>query len=512
MEKKISTVADVHVAKNSCYQCYAQKRSCDKILPCCSRCIKKGAKCDYTDYILAKRWSQAQSVTAYRLPQTLLGKDSIELRGYLDHSTFDYFSNIAAVQDLDTYLTARVYAMLHRAGLDAQAIVMLYLDSLHTWLPILHSQKLQESVTRLRTIPCAEFAVLILAICLATLPSAPSDCGRETQNSLYATCRSYFGLLQLHRNNRLETIQSGILLSVYELGRGMCSAAYLTIGASATMASVIGLHRPPRQDRIRSWIEVELRKRVWWGIVFLDRLVFQAESQSRRPMAVEYLRPDFELPIDDHVWNESDQWSWYPMQQTLVPMLPGIDAGYFAREAQATNLYDQVQHLLRREDGNSSRSYESEFWKLDKALRELASILFQNAGSWKINCSAIALVLTSFLTLHNVKLDSDAGRDSNPVGAHPPLSPSTSILAIKSTLKIIQTIVQDFVAEADMYSLPLAGVISLQKTALAAVELAKITGHDTAQTEILYIVAEALKLSGKRWGLAAKYLEDIEYA
>ena len=66
------------------------------------------------------------------------------------------------------------------------------------------------------------------------------------------------------------------LVVFYELGHGLLTAASLGIGACGRAGRVLGLHKKAFQrisDDFDERIKMEEQKRVWWGVICLDRYV-----------------------------------------------------------------------------------------------------------------------------------------------------------------------------------------------------------------------------------------------
>ena len=75
----------------------------------------------------------------------------------------------------------------------------------------------------------------------------------------------------------MELVQAGLLIAIYEHARGMQRDAWLTVGNCARIGHLLGLHTllrqlPPRDVEQR--VELEDRRRLWWGVVVLERSVY----------------------------------------------------------------------------------------------------------------------------------------------------------------------------------------------------------------------------------------------
>jgi hypothetical protein len=71
----------------------------------------------------------------------------------------------------------------------------------------------------------------------------------------------------------IQVLQAGLLISLYELGHAIYPSAFLSIGTCARYAYALGINGNATSQISKpfTWVEQEERRRVWWGIVILDR-------------------------------------------------------------------------------------------------------------------------------------------------------------------------------------------------------------------------------------------------
>lgn len=68
----------------------------------------------------------------------------------------------------------------------------------------------------------------------------------------------------------IYTIQSTVLIALYETGHGIFPGAFTTVSTCARYATALGITGTlPLQPK--SWVEQEERNRIWWAILILDR-------------------------------------------------------------------------------------------------------------------------------------------------------------------------------------------------------------------------------------------------
>lgn len=119
-----------------------------------------------------------------------------------------------------------------------------------------------------------ETALLFLAQGLIT--SIPPQ---NPRTALYATTKHFYIEVEGSSNPSIQILQAGLLIALYELGQGIYPAAYLSIGSCARYACVLGIEGTLGKcasahigsPMVLSMLEMEDRRRVWWGVVILDR-------------------------------------------------------------------------------------------------------------------------------------------------------------------------------------------------------------------------------------------------
>ncbi len=136
----------------------------------------------------------------------------------------------------------------------------------------------------------AHFCALLLSIVLVTqlypqsrddVPIDPS----EHLEELYPTLKSVYSMLQSTGKITLELIQTGILIASYEHTQALHQNAWMSIGSCVRMAHVLGLHtylQTPMPIDLDDRIAVESRRRLWWGIVLMERYVRHLLASNTR--------------------------------------------------------------------------------------------------------------------------------------------------------------------------------------------------------------------------------------
>ena len=94
-----------------------------------------------------------------------------------------------------------------------------------------------------------------------------------SKSPAYLAAKRFYADVEAAGIYKLQVLQAGILLALYELGHAIYPQAYLSIGTCARFAIAFGFDE--KGTRVNNaacdWIEHEERKRAWWAILILDR-------------------------------------------------------------------------------------------------------------------------------------------------------------------------------------------------------------------------------------------------
>lgn len=181
-------------------------------------------------------------------------------------------------------------SILSATGQYLDDISVRYFRGIHNSIPIMSRPRFHSLLFSFATDPQADFAVLLLSVCLLTYH--PDMCERRTRSidstALYLATKSLFVHAQTASTITLNLVQAGILLSVYEYAHGKPEQAFITIGSCARMAYATGLKHP-------SYLALEAtnnghlqsdREEVntWWGILISERCVLRSLPYINNPL------------------------------------------------------------------------------------------------------------------------------------------------------------------------------------------------------------------------------------
>ncbi|KAJ7068066.1 fungal-specific transcription factor domain-containing protein [Mycena amicta] len=138
-----------------------------------------------------------------------------------------------------------------------------------------------------------------------------------------------------HAYTQVTHVQCFILLSSYLCSVNCLPQAWILVGQAVRIGQDLGLHRSPRR-LIVTPIEKETRRKIWWGVYSLDRMLALALG---RPLGILDSDCDVEMPVqvDDEYLN--DYFSGAPLPQRQ----PSLMAGSVA----LTGLYKIAGRVMR---------------------------------------------------------------------------------------------------------------------------------------------------------------------
>ncbi|EED22258.1 conserved hypothetical protein [Talaromyces stipitatus ATCC 10500] len=356
----------------SCFSCRRSKRRCDKSLPSCQLCIRKGLKCNYPH----RRGQRSPSP-----PHSSRGSETATDS---DSSTFSSFAVTSAISFLAPDLFRQARLEIPRLRLDIPDDVTSHLgDSQQvretannffqmTWMPIISRKYYLAAV--LNPLSPSRRSTALLALCMKLCCLRVEGAER---NSLYRLVKKFYSEVESTEGLCVQILQAGIFIAVFEIGDAIYPAAYLTVGACARYGVAMGLDKI-NKDRMGDahnfsapWMEIEERRRAWWAVLILDR--FLNVANPCRALATE--DPTFEdfLPVDDDQFYDATS-----QPENAVPISQGFifKIGHFGRLAQATYLISQVLYTIRSDSAvndyfNGSGSLSADMGQLCRTLEAL---------------------------------------------------------------------------------------------------------------------------------------------
>lgn len=139
-----------------------------------------------------------------------------------------------------------------------------------------------------------------------------------------------------HANTQIAHVQCFILLSSFLCSINCLPQAWILIGQAVRVGQDLGLHRSPRRLLITP-IEKETRRKVWWGVYTLDRMLALALG---RPLGINDSDCDVEMPVEV----DDDKLPEYFSGATMSPRHPSLMTGAVA----LNHLYEIGGRVLRQ--------------------------------------------------------------------------------------------------------------------------------------------------------------------
>lgn len=152
-----------------------------------------------------------------------------------------------------------------------RTIALEFFETIHKWYPIISKARLFGHLLNPLVPRRTDVALLILCMRLTTL--------WPVEGVPIATTAEYLAAKRLHADLEtsgafsMQVLQAGVLIALYEYGHAIYPAAYLSIGACARYGISSGMDGfgISQLKPAFNCSESEERKRVWWGVLILDR-------------------------------------------------------------------------------------------------------------------------------------------------------------------------------------------------------------------------------------------------
>ncbi|KAI0859643.1 hypothetical protein F4860DRAFT_481723 [Xylaria cubensis] len=416
------------LAAQVCVVCRARKKKCNKVLPSCSTCSRKGLNCQYPELssrspirVHSRQTSRSRPLPIERRQRN---SDALEL------SSDVVLSGIIPLEPAasEASIYAEANRLIRSTSRFLDDVSASYFQSIHRYLPFISRVRFQSDLVTVGAVPSAGFSVLLLSMCLATMrtkPDAPavplaSGTRKADRKALHLATRSLYSQVQTLFPPSLSLIQAGLLLSLYEYGYGRPDDALASIAGCARMAYAARIHRSssyiPRSPKptddssiltetdIR--LEVEEAANTWWGIIICERTFLCEATTSDQPPIAMIPSGHPRLPTEPEILESSNFDYLTSSSGTALTDLGAVDVRGFGRAAQTAWLVDQVLNSYNIANFNARLS---RLVVLDESIQAfLSSLMQQCQGEGGVFCEAIALTIRLLYNLHWHILDTEA--------------------------------------------------------------------------------------------------------
>lgn len=175
-------------------------------------------------------------------------------------------------ENWDEKFASHVHGVFTASGKDVETTCRGYFENFHPWLSFISEPDFWRSFSSAG--PHPEFSTLLLSMYLITHIPSPGSGYVDTLDPVYSTGKSAWSRLQKVQEPSIVLIQAGLLIATYESGQALAEKSRSTIVACAEMGYKMRLHKSLRRKAegdLCSQNELKLRRRLWWGIVTLER-------------------------------------------------------------------------------------------------------------------------------------------------------------------------------------------------------------------------------------------------
>ena len=218
---------------------------------------------------------------------------------------------------------------------------------------------------------------------------------REPRTEQYHAVKKIFFEVEQRGALSLQLLQAMLLLAIYEYAHAIYPSAYITIATCARYGLILGIDKQRQQEVEQTDFDLEQqeeRRRVWWAIVILDRMISQETASSPEP------RPDDLLPLNDQAWDDGiiEGSHRYPVSSRTMKGM-----GMLARLAQASHLLGRVQRHKRSPTDDIEFNIEEQA-QLNRALRAMINLTYQEGITrFMPICPQMALCFSALITLNS---------------------------------------------------------------------------------------------------------------
>ncbi|KAI8633679.1 hypothetical protein F5Y19DRAFT_470921 [Xylariaceae sp. FL1651] len=387
----------------ACLNCKHRKKKCDKELPLCGYCVRKGLLCSYQNNPRSNNHAYATVGGALEASRRTSSSSSPPAVHVFIPSAADA---IPAEVQAETSLYLQVNRTVRSTGQFVDDITARYFQGIHRFMPVVSRARFHRSLITLGSAPAADFSVLLLSICLITYdPSAATiRTGGIDRHSILVSARSLFAQLQVVASPSVHLIQAGLLLALYEYAHGKPEAAFASIANCARMAYAAGIHRQRQRSDLSPTcasgltLDAEEAANTWWGLAICERMMICEVAVPDQPLVTIFPGETSQLPIEPDVMDQRDIFNPGPISTVLLSSFFTVNVGGFGRAAQAASLLDQVLKAISMLDLKGRLVHLD---SLDSTLQSFLTVIMQQRdGNWGVYCGAIALAIRTLFTLH----------------------------------------------------------------------------------------------------------------
>lgn len=267
--------SNLPLATRSCEACKLRKRKCTRELPECRLCIR----CVPVLYASSIRTSADPSTRSAR--RSCSYNSDNKQHSETDSSKQALKNDFPVAFFLDPVLSnccaplstprcqlpipPQVEACLGDDD-SKKALAAEYFKTAHRWMPIISRIRLYGSL--INSLQHTDHGVTSILLAMKLALSCPPEANACSE--IYVVLKEFQLRLEMAGYVSIYTLQSAILIAMYEMGHAIFPGAFTSISTCARHATTLSINEPlPVQGK--AWIEQEERNRIWWAILILDR-------------------------------------------------------------------------------------------------------------------------------------------------------------------------------------------------------------------------------------------------
>jgi hypothetical protein len=418
--------------------------------------------------------------------------------------------------------TLRPSTQLTEAVLSFQDISEAYFSWAHLWMPVISKSRWYG--LHLKPLGTFEPHIKLLLLCMKLVTWKPGYGRQERQprSEDYLLAKQTIFEAENVGHMTIQVLQAMLLVAVYEYAHAIYPAAYMTIAACSRYAMALRLHKQRQRDVDLLDLSLdgqEERRRVWWAIIIMDRLLYHSQPNSIEP------DPEDLLPMHDQSWDDNmlDSRRIYTVSSPATTHM-----GMLARLSQASYLLGRVLRHKNNPTNDSVFDCEERSF-LQHALQALLNLTYEE-GSTRLMpiCPQTALCLSAMAILNSYTLPETATYQ-------PSMLVSTDGAQAK-TVNLLRCIADESLLNIERYyrrrpwSLERSSPLLLHWSFIIAVTFLKLSrlentsglgyassfgmeGHTFTQSEALRgykTMRRKLTLLGQQWCAASEYLDILD--
>ncbi|PVH70313.1 hypothetical protein DL98DRAFT_437276 [Cadophora sp. DSE1049] len=366
-----------------------------------------------------------------------------------------------------------------------------YFRTVHVWMPVISRSRFSALIAteQINSHSDANLLLLCLSLCVQIPVDATID---NMRTSLYAKAKSLYAMLESAGITTIRTVQSSLLICIYEFGHGLVEAASITIGSCTRAGMVLGIHKHSSTDlraEPEHWEEREEERRVWCGIVILDRCISLHQDHDQFVA----LGPNLQdhLPVDDRLWEQGIMTKDAPLNLS-TPW--GTRVGPFAREVQASHLLGRVLNHAYT-SVSDTLFLQEEAAVLNRALITLKTLIPQEMDADAMYCGVSSLCLSALMLLRGSQHVEQGSLDRN----------NTSLAEVADMIVELAYTFPTMAARLDMESFSPFVPYMLYQAAIVQARTLRVSGTISC-VEAYEAIVKMLHTFNERWKIAGEYL------